>query len=789
MKEDREIAQNTQSIQALERPLVPLNNYGQEDAANREQQFLDYWHAIRKRLWMVMGIVVLITTVVAIYMARMPDIFLARSRVEVDLENLGASLGLNDRTMVLSDPQNDPTYFNTQLQILTGTSLLRRVVKTLDLEHNKSFAEPNEVQNLTDWESFKRQIGLGIDKSKEKNEPIEEVLTSSIASSSVRGDMVEAKRLTPYVQVLQRYISVEPVKETRLTVKETRLIDVRYQHPDPQLAAKIVNAVADTFVLSNLERKTESTVYTGDFLQKRIAELQGEIRTGEEKLLNYAKSNQILSLDPDQNTVVERLTGLNKQLLDAENDRKTAEAAYRATLNKGAAEAFAEDNETPSLAQQKLYELQQKRAQLLTKYTEEWGEVKEVNQQIEVLINQIQEARDRAVNTVLTKLKTTYQQTAAREQAIRQAYEQQRAETLIQNEAAVNYQIIKQEIETNKKLLEGLLEQSKANDVMLAGTPNNIHVVDYGVPAERSSGPPRLRNVGLAFIASLFAAVGLALFLDYIDHTIHTIEDIESRLQLPALAVIPLITGASTKRMLSNGIGTKSLNHKGKGAPQILIDSEQRSLLAESFRQLRTYLMLSATGPVPQVLLVTSSIPSEGKTTTATNVALSLEQTGAKVLLIDADLRRPRIHSIFGIENEQGLSSLLEVEFNEYDLIEEVQRYRETKLYVLPSGPIPTFPAELVGSPGMRRIIETMRKTVNFIVIDSPPVTSVTDSVLLSSMADGVLLVVQGGKTSREAVARSNKLLVDVGARVLGVVLNRVSQHSPDYYYYSGYYR
>ncbi|MGH9914482.1 MAG: GumC family protein, partial [Pyrinomonadaceae bacterium] len=475
MKESRELIESVHSIQALERPLAPVSNYGLEDAANKEAHFLDYWHAIRKRLWMIIGIVVLATAAEAIYMARQPDIFAAQSRLEVDLENLGATLGISEKSLVLNSQQNDPTYFNTQLQILTGTGLLRRVVRTLDLMHNKSFVEPNEVQNLTTWESFKRMIGLQVDKSKEKNEPVEEVLTSSVASSSVREDLVEAKRLNPYVQVLQKYVSVEPVKESRLSVRETRLIDVRYEHPDPQLAAKIVNAVADTFVLSNLERKTESTVYTGDFLQKRIAELQGEIRTGEEKLLNYAKSNQILSLDPDQNTVVERLVGLNKQLLEAENDRKTTEATYRAALNKGAAEAFAEDNQTQSQTQQKLYELEQKKAQLLAKYTEEWGEVKEVNQQIEVLLRQIQESRDNAVNTVLTKLKTTFQQTAGREQAIRQAYEQQRAETLIQNEAAVNYQIIKQEIETNKKLLDGLLQQSKENDVMLAGTPNNIH--------------------------------------------------------------------------------------------------------------------------------------------------------------------------------------------------------------------------------------------------------------------------------------------------------------------------
>src|SRR5262249_25078380 len=266
----------------------------------------------------------------------------------------------------------------------------------------------------------------------------------------------------------------------------------------------------DTFVLSNLEKKTETNASAAEFLAKRIAEIQQDIRQGEEKLINYAKSNQIISLTPGQNTVVERLSTLNSQLLEAENQRKTAQAALGAAQAPGAAEASTADT-TKSIEAQ-ITTLKQKRAELLVDNTEEWPEVKAVEQQIAVLEKSLQDTRKQAVSDKLTNLETTYRQAKAREDSLRQAFEQQRAETLQQNEAAINYHIIEQEIQTNKGLLDGLLQRAKENDMVIAGmagATNNIDVVDYAIAPKSPIGPKRLQLVGLAFTASLLLSICL----------------------------------------------------------------------------------------------------------------------------------------------------------------------------------------------------------------------------------------------------------------------------------------
>jgi polysaccharide biosynthesis transport protein len=804
MKELRESIENVSEVRTLERRpeaigTSPINNYRLDNNNNDDVHLRDYLLLIRKHLWMVAGITLLITTLVAIYIARKPDIYQAQARVRVDLEN-NQSLGTTKaNSIIVNSPINDPTYFNTQLQILTGPGLLRRVVKTLDIEHNQSFHKPQSKGNHSTWQNLLRMVGIS---KKENNQDDishnETLLPSSVAPATSREDLVEAKRLSGYVDAIQSSLKVEPVRENRLVIKDTRLIDISFNHSDPMIAAKVVNTVADTFVLSNLERKTETTNTTGDFLQKRIAELQAQIRNGEERLINYARSNQILSLDESQNTVVDRLTGLNKQLLEAENDRKLAEAAYKSASVPTAASAMAEaDAKNISEVESKLYELRQKRAQLLVENTEEWPEVKEINQAIDSLEHQLQDIRNRASNVLLTNLNTRYQQALAREQSLRNAFNAQRGETLKQNEAAVNYRIIQQEIQTNKGLLDGLLQRSKENDVLLAGTPNNISVVDYALAPEQPIGPRRLRTVILAFFLSLAFGVGLALFIEYVDDTLRSADDVEKFLHLPALAIIPTIGAISSQRLIPSKITSlqrrgDSRNGKGEknGQPrqELLMNVDSRSPLAEAYRQLRTSVLLSTAGRAPKSLLVTSSVPSEGKTTTSVNTAISLAQTGAKVLIIDADMRRPRLHSIFDLKHNQGLSTILSSELSKADVLAMIEYHEQSGLHILNAGPIPPNPAELIGSDQMRRLLSILEPTFSHIVIDSPPIASFTDGVLISSIVDGVLLVVHGGKSSRNLVRRSQQLIYDVGGKIFGVVLNNVDIRSHNYYYYHHYY-
>lgn len=798
MKPSDELMKRPADPAALERPneytWSPAGyNYGVDPNAETEVHLLDYWRAIRKRLWLVLGVVSLITALTVLYVARKPDIYQASSRVQVDLENNAALLG---KTPFVFGPTNDPVYFNTQLQILESPGLMRRVVKSLDLEHNPDFFKGNSTQRRTTWQTVKGMIGMKTnDAPAPSARPRDELpLRTVVAEQTAKEDLVEAKRVGPFVSSILGGLRIDPVKESRGLYKETRLIDISYTHGDPEVAAKVVNAIAETYVANNVEKRSDTNVSTADFLQKRIAELQENIRTDEERLLNYARNNKIISLDAGQNTVVERLSALNKQLLDAENQRIEAESKFNAARTGNAANALAEgDAKQASESEGKLAELRQKKVLLLVDATEEAPEVKEVNQQIAELERQAAESRKSKSTNILTNLETTYRQTLGREQALRKAFEQSRGETVTQNEAAINYRIIQQEIETNKSLLTSLLSRSKENDVLTANKPNNVSVVDFAIPPTGPVGPNRTRTVFMAMFLALGLGIGLALFLEYLDDTVRSSEEVERVLHLAALAVIPSASGSMGRRLRAAPGALQKRNGNGNGHarlnPELLMNVDSHSPLAESYRQLRTSVLLSTAGRAPKSLLVTSSLPGEGKTTTAVNTAISLAQTGASVVIIDADMRRPRLRSIFGLSERAGLSSVLSSEVSPEDMLSMISKDSATGLSVLTSGPIPPNPAELIGSDQMRRLIATLQSEYTHVVIDSPPITSFTDGVLIATMVDGVLLVVHGGKSSRKVVKRSRQLLVDVGAKIFGVVLNKVNLQSSDYYYYNkGYY-
>ncbi len=769
---------------------VPIRlMYSEPPASEPDWHFRDYWRAVRKRLWLVTGIVALVTVAVGLYLALQPNRYEGRAQLQVDLENSNTAAGPSKNTSVIvSNAVNDPAYFGTQLQILSGPRLLQRVIGKLDLEHNPTFASTSQKS----WSRF--TYLTGISKPEDDQSAANELpFSTDVPAAISREEIAEAARLAPLVLALQKNLTIQPVKESRLPNKTTRLINVGFETPDPLMAAKVVNTLADTYVAYNLEVISSANETTSSFLQNQIGELQGKIRGAEERLINYSRSNQILSLDGGQNTTTERLLGLNQQLLQAENERKLAESIYRASLEPGAAESLAEGNysqlpgvETTAAAQigkaqSQLADLRQKHAELLVQNTEEWPEVKEVDQQITVLQNQLKESLSRATAIVKSNLATRYRQALAHEQTLRTAFNQQKEETLTQNEAAINYKIIQQEIETNKTLLDSLLQRAKLNDVSAAGLQNNIHVIDYAVAPTEPVGPRRLLNTTLAFVLSLALAIGLSLLLEHLDNTIQTPDEVQQRLGLPTLSLIPAVRGRL--RTVLHGFRRGIVNGKH---PELLIHTGNQSSLAEAYRHLRTTMLLSSTGPGPQTLLITSSQANEGKSTTTVNMGVSLTQIGANVLLIDADMHRPCLHRIFDLSNGLGLSTLLTEEFSR-DAKDLITRDDESGISVLPAGPIPQNPTELLCKDKIKHLLHSLRSQFDYILIDSPPITMFTDSVILSPMVDGVLLVVQGSKVSHDLVRCSKDILVRVGARICGVILNNVRPSPDDYFYFCRY--
>ncbi len=760
---------------------------------------------------LVIGTVVLLTTLSAIYMARKPDIFQAKAVVQVDLEQANPDLVTSDRRMPMSN--QDPSYFNTQLQLLTSESLLRRVIKELSLDSNKEFQKAKTEDSGSAYKTVLRTVGLAPAETKKVEQGVDEISTASSSTLASSEKVAEAIRLAPFVDTIRKNLGVEPVRESRTTIKDTRLIEITFRHTDPEFSALVVNGISEVFSKLNQEKRSGTSRKTNDFLQERVARLQSEIRSGEIKLVELTRGAGILKTDENQTIVIQRLEGLNKQLLEAENERENAEAKFLAVskspdrLKAQTEEQMAQfitvrENAIRTLVndtQKKIADFKAARAKLLEEYLENAPEVKEVDRQINTLEEEILKAtttnekdlenfRRRTNQVILDNLKTGFSKAKMQEDNIRGAFKEQYNQAQGQNQSAVTLRLLQQDIETKKGFLENLSKQQRENDVIAVGTDNNISVAEIAIPPEAPVAPRRLTTVlGALFLSTLFG-MGLALFLEYLDDTIHTTEEVESYLRLPALAAIPTIDSLPKRRLLLVGANDDA---DTKNNTELLIHKDSRSSLAEAYRQLRTSILLSTAGHAPKSLLITSSLPAEGKTTTAVNTAISLAQTGAKVLIIDADMRRPRLHSVFNISNGQGLSTLLSSELSDDEILETVQYDDESKLNLLPSGPIPPNPAELLGSEQMANLLKKMQDNFTHVVVDSPPIASFTDGVLIASIVDGVILVVHSGKSSRQVVRRSRQILQEIGAKIFGVVLNNVNLNSKDnnYYYQSYYHR
>jgi len=620
MKEPRGIikspmAETTELESKFDTQFAPSGRYPAYREVNQREgfQMLDYWRAIRKRLWLVLGIAVLFTTLAAIYVARKPSIYRAQAVVQVDNEQNNPDLVATERQRPFSNP--DPSYFNTQLQLLWSENLLRRAVKEHNLDANKDLQKAKAELNSSPWKSILRSLGLATaDKADRSTAQIED---SGLASAD---EIAEAVRLTPYVEVIRRNLEIEPRRESRATVKDTRLIDIAFSNTNPELAAFVVNSIAESFTVANQEKRSGTSRKTNDFLQERIATLQSDIQTDEQKLADLTSKEGILKTGPDQTIVIERLAGLNKALLEAENDRKNAEADYTTVSNspdkvkalveeKMARFITEQDNNTRAFQSEILKEiakLNKERAQKLQEYQEGAPEIREIDDQIKSYQESIDKAiskfgqsrdtyRDHAAKGLLENLRTKYLQTKDKEDKIRADFDKQYNQAQAQNQGAVNIKLLEQNIETNKGFLDNLRKQVSGNDITAQGSDNNISVIEIAIPPELPVGPRRLMTVfGALFLSTLFG-MGLALVLEYLDDTIRSTEEIEQYLQLPALAAIPRIDSLQKRKLLLVG-STDNDDGDGYVNSELLIHADPRSSLAEAYRHLRTSILLSTAG-------------------------------------------------------------------------------------------------------------------------------------------------------------------------------------------------
>ena len=761
----------------------PDSAYGYDyyDAGNSEsqkQQLFRFFSVLRRFWWLVLGTTVFFTALVSIYEAQKTDQYVAVSTIQVNGETNPAA-GRSGNAIIVNQG-NDPIYFTTQLRILESPDLLRRVVKAVDLEHNPAFLNPDKKNPL---QNVLRMFGLST-RSATEPQPETQKPNNLEYANETRSDLDnQAEKLAPYVDAIKRGLTVSPVTDKRTANKETRLIEATFSHPDPTISAKVANAIADVYVLQNLDRKDETNANASEFLEKRITELQSQVRSGEEHLINYSRDNQIISLDSGQNTVVQRLGDLNIKLGMAENERISAEAAYQASIQNPMSGTVAEnaDPRTSGLETQ-LTTLRQQLAQLKVEYTDEWPEVQRVQKQIAQIENELETNRKRAKDTKVSQLEQTYREALARERELRSNFEMQRNAVLAQNEAAINYRIIQQEIDTNRALLADLLKKAKETDVVMNGSPNNVLVAERAMVPKSPSEPERTRIVLIAFLVSLLMGIGLALAVNWVDGKLSSYDDVEAQLGIPVVGMIPGIHYGRVKRLVSRRHRSIS-----GGAALVPVDFEQ-PIVTEAFNQVRASLLLSNGDADQQTVVVTSGQPHEGKTLTSLNLAKSLARLGGKTLLIDADLRNPKMHFINNVGNEKGLSSLLKLENITLESIDDsISENISDNLDLMTAGPSVPDPSSLLSLGSMRTIFNRLGNSYRYIVIDSPPALYFADSIVLANNVDSVLIVGRVNFTSTELLALTKKKLQNVNANIVGVVLNDVPLK--DYgYHKNGYY-
>ncbi|MFN2493357.1 MAG: GumC family protein [Pyrinomonadaceae bacterium] len=768
MSEDNRLMPVSGLERSLDRPLADIaqaksyGTSGAEPAALR-----DYLFVVLKRKWLVLSLVLVITSLVTIQAFRSPSIYEGETTIRIEQKPKSV---LQTKEIIING-QSDPNFWGTQLKLLQNPALARQVVLTLDLQHNPAFFGGQTQAGV--FSSIRRVFS----KAKKTSEsPAASPGLTVVGENEVTGASLTPEQLAelePYEDAIIGGETVDPVPTTNL-------VKIGFVHSDPLLAQKIANTLAEVFVNNNLTRSTEGSTKAEDVLAKEIAKLQTQIKHDQEAQFNYAKNHNLpLMTETGANLEATRLSTLSAQLLQAENDRKNLQAQLEAA--KREADPFSIPDVNASARVEKLRDrisaLKEQRDALLTTYTSEWPGVKKIEAQLKGLEAELA----KAPSEIVTSIQRRYEAAAARENLLRRAYEQQKGTTTQQTRDQIDLMAITQALETNKQYLNTLLQRQRELQVTSSDRSNDVSIATYSRLPKEPIGPQRFRNIFVAFLLSLVAGIGLAFLLDFLDDTVKTVEDVDRYLHLPALALIP--SSRDRARLIGGGNVQPAPGPSDTTALAMITDA--RSPIAESYRHLRTSLLLSSAGQPPKTILVTSSQPSEGKTTTAINTAFMLAQTGAEILIVDCDLRRPRLHSHFGAPNSKGLTNWLA---GDTDIGALVQSYdKQPNLKFLTSGPVPPNPAELLGSDEMRKLLGILSDKFAHIVIDSPPAISFTDASILSTMVDGVVLVVHGGKSSRAVVRRAKQQLLDVGAHIFGVVLNNVKLETHDYYY-SGYY-
>ena len=700
------------------------------ETGNDHLTIADLWRVLQKRRWLVLGslgFVVLLVTAISILLPRRYD---AYAKLLLDLEG-SENLALDQVVMPVGIDLD--TKLQTQMRIVQSDTIATGVIEELGLQNEPEFVG--------------KQTRTG----------------RSFANLDVRTRAALVDRF-------HRAVRVE-------LIPKTEIIEIHFRSGDPSFAANVANAVARTYLENNFQTKYQAMRQTSDWLTKQLDDVKKNGEIAEQQLISYQKKTGLLGTDETHNIVVDRLELLNKALSEAEGDRIMKEAKYRIAMTENP-DLIA--NVVPESLLGTLYkqraDSRSEYAQLAAKYGVSYPRVIQLQSQLSELDSSIAQETVK----VSESLRAEYRAALRSQEMLQATFEKQKDSAFKMNEDAIQYGIMRREVESSRDLYEGLLKKLKEAGILAGLRSSNINIIDVAtvpvVPVE-----PRIPlNIALGCVGGLLFGISAAFIVESVDSSIRTPEDVENYCSLPPLGIIPSVssTSSTARRTLVSGT-----------TPQLILPvtvEHRNSGTAEAFRALRTSLMLSSPGVPPQVVVVTSAVMQEGKSFVSINLAVVLAQTGQQVLLVDADMRRPAVTKYMGIPMNAGLSACLAGTKEPGAMIEKVEEI--PGLHVMPAGLLPPYPAELLASEALPRLVQGWREQFQYVVIDTPPALAVTDAVVSARVADAVVLVARSEKTRRQSLTRVRDLLIKSRAHIAGVVVNDLSYDSVDYRQYYGYY-
>jgi capsular exopolysaccharide synthesis family protein len=560
-------------------------------------------------------------------------------------------------------------------------------------------------------------------------------------------------------------------------VRETNILKLSYEGPSPELAAGIANALAEAYAEWNSESKFATVGQASGFLKGQVEQLRKELDAKQQQLLTYGREKDIISADPGTNAPLQNLDALNRDYGAAVADRVAKEARYHEMLT-ARPEAIADtlSNGLVTSLRADLAKLERDYAEKLNLYKPEWPAMQELKTQID----KSREHLDSLIQETVTKARDVahndYETAVRRAENLKAVLVPQRSEVQAASSNAVEYNNLRLEVEAKRQQLDTLLKQQAQTEVTshLSGEDApTARIVDRALPDSRPSKPSYKFNIAVALFGGVAVGVGLALFLSYMDRSLRSVEDVVRHVRLPALGVIPALSRVTVRSYGQAARRKARTEGEGAGEPaviELLPNTQPRSRVAEAYRAFRAALLLSRAGGV-KAIVVTSCTSKEGKSTTAANLAVVLGQLGKRVLLVDADLHKPRQHEIFHVSNRVGLVSILAEGMESARVIVKTSI---PDVFLVPAGPMCPNPSGLLSSGAMSKFLELAVLNFDFVIVDTPPVGPVADALVIGNLVDGAVVCVQGGKTSREQVTHVRDRILWANVRILGVLLNNL---------------